>query len=197
MSSAAETMWEILEEWTTAQDRHTHTQHTHTRLDVCVKEAWRIGLRLSYRLMLIDALFLVQKARIEAKGKQRQTISDNLTGQGKKKKKGGAGGMSEERGGKQGSVRQTQNCSVIPEIPTCIGGVSFRPSDPPLTAAPAGKEAGLPPQPASRPWWRGFWPYWKKSHADRVFTCMMNSRRLGIPLSESSAYSGSFSFLAC
>lgn len=61
---------------------HTHTHaRTQTRLDVCIKEAWRIGLRLSYRLMLIDALFLLQKARIEAKGKQRQTISDNLTGQ--------------------------------------------------------------------------------------------------------------------
>lgn len=40
--------------------------------------------------MLIDALFLSQKARIEAKGEQRQTISDNLTG---KKKRGK---MSEE-----------------------------------------------------------------------------------------------------
>lgn len=29
------------------------------------------------------------------------------------------------------------------------------------------------------------------------FTCMMNSLRRGIPLSESSIYSGSFSFLAC
>lgn len=76
-------MWEILEEWTTAQmDTHmrtrTRARSTHTQLHVCIKEAWRMGLRLSYRLMLIDALFLLQKARIEAKGEQRQTISDDL-----------------------------------------------------------------------------------------------------------------------
>lgn len=52
--------------------------HTLTGTNVCIKEAWRIGLRLNYRLMLREALFFTWKKRIM----ERETKWESLTGRG-------------------------------------------------------------------------------------------------------------------
>lgn len=54
---------------------HKGNTHTGAGPNVCIKEAWRIGLRLNYGLMLREALFFLWKKRIT----ERETKSESLT----------------------------------------------------------------------------------------------------------------------